>query len=121
MGAVPGDKEPHVYLIRDADGNVKIGTSHNVSKRLLQLQGSHAKELRVIGIIPHGGRRFERHLHNVVIRHGLNGEWFTWNREVCGAFHEALRDVLAELDPWGRHPLLLEVDAQMMKELQGNE
>ncbi len=73
-----------VYFIRNThNGNVKIGITADVSRRLKQLQGNYDPEaLIVIGVIPQGGIDVERELHARFAQYRLHGEWFEWNEEI---------------------------------------
>ncbi len=70
-----------VYFIGAADGPVKIGVSHNVSKRLATLQTAHPVQLFVLATAG-GGIAAERHYHAWFAGHLLRGEWFERSPEL---------------------------------------
>lgn len=76
-----------VYFIRNThNGNVKIGITANVSRRLKQLQGNYDPgALIVVGVISQGGIDVERQLHERFAQYRLHGEWFEWNEEIEAA------------------------------------
>lgn len=69
-----------VYFL-DAEDAIKIGTSTNPDLRLKELQTSHYKTLKLIGVMP-GGRNTETALHQMFLRHTILGEWFKPVKEI---------------------------------------
>ena len=66
-----------VYLMATADGRyLKIGIARDVEARRSSLQTAHPEKLKVIGVIPGGGRRLERQLHLEFRAYRTLGEWF---------------------------------------------
>ena len=65
-----------VYLIGSvADRRVKIGTSRDPRGRLKELQSGNPNPLRILATFQ-GGRLMEQHLHRVLGRFRVAGEWF---------------------------------------------
>jgi hypothetical protein len=76
----------HVYFIQSGEGGpVKIGVADNVKGRLAGLQTNHHNKLRLIGVIPNGGREATKLLHKQFKAFRLAGEWFEWNPELAEA------------------------------------
>jgi hypothetical protein len=72
-----------VYFIRsERGGPVKIGIARDIDSRLMSLQTAHPYPLKVIAVIPSGGKSKERELHQRFAADRLNGEWFEWNAEI---------------------------------------
>lgn len=77
----PPEPAEWVYLIGVQGRAVaKIGTAHDVGKRLAALQGSHYERLAVLWKTP-GGRPLERDLHDFFARQRKAGEWFDFGDE----------------------------------------
>lgn len=75
-----------VYLARDTDGNIKIGSSRSVPKRISQLKVKHGR-VTVVSIIPAKQYLYlEKILHNHFSASCIYGEWFKDNdivRQTC--------------------------------------
>jgi hypothetical protein len=66
-----------VYFIQAFNGGpIKIGVAGNVKRRLKELQMCCPIPLKVIHIIPGGGRKLETVLHRSFALYRLHGEWF---------------------------------------------
>ncbi|MGH3499336.1 MAG: GIY-YIG nuclease family protein [Nocardioidaceae bacterium] len=66
-----------VYFIQSVDGGpIKIGVSRDPVARLASIQLMSPMRLRIIGVIPEGGRRTEQQLHERFASGRLHGEWF---------------------------------------------
>lgn len=64
------------FIVRETDGLVKIGFSHNPLKRLVQLQRGMPDRLRIHAACP-GPMRTEKALHELFRDDRIGGEWFS--------------------------------------------
>jgi hypothetical protein len=64
-----------VYFAEAKDGRIKIGTSGNVERRIANLNGMVPGGCRLLCAIP-GDAALEAHLHAVLAKHRVSGEWF---------------------------------------------
>jgi hypothetical protein len=64
-----------IYLIQDADGLIKIGTTIRLSQRLKQLKSEHKQHLKVLGVVD-GSYADEAVLHLRFAHSRVLGEWF---------------------------------------------
>ncbi len=65
----------YVYLVRAADGPIKIGTATDPRSRLESLQTAHHEALELLAVIP-GGYSLERLLHHHFAPNRIRGEWY---------------------------------------------
>lgn len=71
-----------VYVLADAQGNVKVGCSIGAKRRARELQWATASELTFLGTVVSRGenglhpRLLERDLHGALWDHRVRGEWF---------------------------------------------
>ena len=65
-----------VYFIRAESGQIKIGVSVDVVRRMQDLQGASPSRLELLGTVS-GGLREEGRLHRKFAAHRLHGEWFS--------------------------------------------
>ena len=74
---------PCVYFIRDGVGNIKIGTSNNVLKRLLTLQTANANKLTIHFVMKvetmNDAFDLEHEMHDMFRKNIVRGEWFKEN------------------------------------------
>lgn len=75
-----------IYVIEEGlNGQIKIGTSSNPTKRLKSLQGGNSKRLKIIMAFE-GGRSLENKIHKDLLKHRdsnrKDGEWFDRNDAV---------------------------------------
>ena len=63
-----------IYFIQRSNGDVKIGTTINVNKRLVKLRSEHGT-IELLGIIE-GGQAKEKILHWCLSDFQADGEWF---------------------------------------------
>jgi hypothetical protein len=67
-----------IYFISSTDNtNIKIGRSKNVKERLSSLQVASSAKLQVEYVIENMDPSFEQHIHSLVSRYNVSGEWFT--------------------------------------------
>jgi hypothetical protein len=71
----PTDGEPRIYFVGPDDGDIKIGITTNLPKRLCSLRTGSSKPLRTLLVIP-GTQYDERELHRRFAADRLRGEWF---------------------------------------------
>lgn len=72
----------YVYFIQIGDsGDIKIGYTNNIKKRLKELQTGSPKKLKLLGYID-GGRTKEQELHSQFKQYRVNGEWFRLHQEI---------------------------------------
>lgn len=65
-----------VYFLRaEHSGNIKIGCTGNLERRLATLAGASSEPVAVIGTVA-GGTALEAHLHDLFAASRLRGEWF---------------------------------------------
>ena len=68
-----------VYFIQNSLGHIKIGSSSDVDRRLLELQIANSGALRILYVIDipdNESLTFEQHTQSVCGRYALQGEWF---------------------------------------------
>lgn len=69
-----------VYFIVDGLGNIKIGSTSNLEKRLKAYQTHNPNKVRVVKTIPcanvQQAKEEEKRLHKRLSKFRLNGEWF---------------------------------------------
>ena len=69
-----------VYFIQNPSGHIKIGSSSDVDRRLLELQIANSGALRILYVIDipeNESLMFEQHTQGVCLRFALQGEWFS--------------------------------------------
>jgi predicted GIY-YIG superfamily endonuclease len=66
---------PGVYAIQCESGYIKIGKATDIRRRLLQLQGNHPEELRLVGVLSEH-QTDEKFFHRECELHRHRGEWF---------------------------------------------
>lgn len=72
----PSKQKPKVYFIQAGfSGDIKIGFSYNIEKRLKVLQTSHSEKLRILAAL-NGDRIVELELHQRFGSYRKKGEWF---------------------------------------------
>lgn len=73
----------HVYFIQAKSGGlIKIGISDKPETRLRSLQSGSPVPLRIVAIIPGGGRMTEASLHERFAASRMHGEWFAPDPDV---------------------------------------
>lgn len=66
-----------IYFFQAVSGGpIKIGVAGDPAKRLIEIQLGNPEQLRIIGVIPGGGRSHEQGLHARFRQSRLHGEWF---------------------------------------------
>jgi hypothetical protein len=71
-----------VYFVQAGDGgNIKIGISTDVLKRITKMQSDCPEKLNLLLVVPGDGAR-EAHLHDRLSAHRRDGEWFTPCNEI---------------------------------------
>lgn len=70
-----------IYFIQGHNKFVKIGTTNNLPKRLIELQNSNPVKLKLKAIMD-GGYQTEAGLHFLFKKYRYKGEWFKYTREV---------------------------------------
>lgn len=65
-----------IYFIEDHEGNVKIGRSRNVTRRMSTFQTAHVHPLKLLAVM-HGGPAEEAGLHEEFRDYRISGEWFS--------------------------------------------
>lgn len=87
----------YVYIIKRADGCIKIGVAKNPKKRLKQLQTGSNMRLEIAGSFPYKSRMqaftMERELHERFSIFRQEGEWFT-----AGLLKKMFNDALLKKD-----------------------
>jgi len=95
VGPEVDDKKPSIYFIIEipyAD-RVKIGMSHNVNKRLKQLQTGCPTQLTIFDqILTIDCRAAERELHLLYADRRINGEWFSMNENELHTARQSARE-----------------------------
>lgn len=66
----------NIYFIENAEGDIKIGRSEDVGKRLRQLQTGNSYRLKLKYVIPNVNETFEDHVHGICEAFHKQGEWF---------------------------------------------
>ena len=73
-------KGSFLYLIEDQHGNIKIGHSNDVTKRLKEFQTANSSALRITGHYScksaRQAKKAEQLLHKACEKHRISGEWF---------------------------------------------
>lgn len=67
-----------LYFIRDSKGNIKIGKTKNIIKRISQLQTANSYHIYLVLFLP-GEQEYERSYHDFFNRYKIKGEWFRPN------------------------------------------
>lgn len=71
--------DDYLYFIQSNNtGRIKIGRAKNPHKRIRELQTGNGEELRLIAYFQGWAWR-ERHLHELLKRFRLSGEWFSYD------------------------------------------
>lgn len=78
---LPGHRQWYVYIVRAARGPIKIGMARDVKRRVIALQTTAAKRLRLLHHEA-GDGKVERAAHKRLAAHRLTGEWFSPHPEV---------------------------------------
>lgn len=71
----------HVYVVRAANGLLKLGFTQDLAKRVRALQGLSPDLIECVAFAA-GGRREEKALHGLIAPHRHHGEWFSATPEV---------------------------------------
>lgn len=66
----------YVYVMRRADGLLKIGCSRNPDSRLTEVANLIGQPVTLVGMVP-GGYDIEKAAHVVLAAYQRSGEWFT--------------------------------------------
>lgn len=83
-------RHQHVYFIQSIHGGpVKIGRAEDVNARLRELQTAHPYPLKVLAVIPYGGKAMEQDLHERLAADRLTGEWFKDSSSLREVIHAA--------------------------------
>ena len=83
-------KSSVVYLIGCKKNQaMKIGTSTNISKRIIGLQNSSPFSLEVLATVK-GGQPLEQEFHKEFEQYRLSGEWFSWSEDILAKFKSVL-------------------------------
>lgn len=75
-------KQYDLYFIESSRGLIKIGISKDPSKRLQELNSQTPYDLKLLAIIPKGGRVKEKELHEIFHQYRIFGEWFDKSPEI---------------------------------------
>lgn len=75
LASLPIEAGLGIYFVAAADGNIKIGKSRDVPRRLAEMQVGQAGALRLLAVMP-GSSAHERALHAAFAGHKIRGEWF---------------------------------------------
>lgn len=88
-----------IYIVRDANGLLKIGISSNPTARLATLRTASPVPLafEYIGALRSDGYAIEAKAHDILSRHRLSGEWFDCAPEVAVGAISAAAHSLGEL------------------------
>jgi hypothetical protein len=78
-----------VYFIRIEGGNIKIGTTTNMRRRMAAFATGICDPFSLVGCVP-GGREEEREIHNRLARWRVRGEWFKPAKEVTTFIENAI-------------------------------
>ncbi len=85
---IEGEKAEVVYLVGCKENqSMKIGTTSEISKRLIALQVSSPFQLEVLATVK-GGQELERLLHQEFQSCRLRSEWFSWSEEILAKFQQ---------------------------------
>lgn len=80
------EKKPYLYLFFDEAGNrLKIGRSHNPSKRILQIQWAGCMKLKSLFEIKDMGKE-EPRVMSLFSCYRISGEWFSYQQEIVDYF-----------------------------------
>ena len=98
-----------VYLIKERDGEhrYKIGStrSHDVSKRLKQLQTGNSSELTIEDSFEtETPFKLEKMLHNNLHSSRVNGEWFELEKETVENFKQICESLQGIIDSLKDNP-----------------
>jgi hypothetical protein len=76
-----------VYFIAAGDTAVKIGTTTNLQRRMVDLGTSSHVPLQVLAYVP-GGPVLEAFFHSKLRKHRTRGEWFARTEEINALIEE---------------------------------
>ncbi len=65
-----------IYFISNNKGEVKIGSTNDLKRRLAELQISSSDKLTPLYYIEEGDIQFEHHIQGICKRYLISGEWF---------------------------------------------
>lgn len=68
-----------IYFISNNKGEVKIGFTNDLKRRLIELQVSSPEKLVPIYYMEENDISFEKHIHSICQRYLISGEWFKIN------------------------------------------
>lgn len=69
--------DTYVYLIKAANGLVKIGVTRDINKRFSKIKSGSPIDVELIGsVLTATGRELERRLHQEFEAKRIRGEWF---------------------------------------------
>ena len=74
MGKDTTFEKNYIYFITDGD-NVKIGSTHDLKRRLSSLQTGNSKKLTILDYIE-APRKTEKEIHMYYKKYHVRGEWF---------------------------------------------
>lgn len=77
MTAIPDT----IYIVRAANGPVKVGVTCNVERRLRHIRNASPVDIALVCTFP-GDRIIERRIHAFLLASHLRCEWFEPTREV---------------------------------------
>ncbi len=80
-----------VYIIESEEGLIKIGLSRNPQKRLKSLQRQTRYKLKILLVIPNGGREKEKEIQERYKKYNVFGEWFEKSPEIMN-FIQDIKD-----------------------------
>lgn len=84
-------EERWIYFIQGLPrGPIKIGSTHDVKRRVADLQTGHPWKLRILGVC-RGDIRLELELHERFAASRLHGEWFSPSRELARTIRKVCR------------------------------
>jgi hypothetical protein len=119
----PKEEPGFVYFLRASTGDIKIGYTTDVPRRVSELQRASPLSLTLLNYRP-GTRADEAHFHSVFSRQRLHGEWFSpsptllanaWRIGPGGHEQPFSLDQAAEILKRARRLLSREINAGTMK------
>lgn len=82
------DRRDVYFLQGSRTGNIKIGITNDLGRRIAQLTNASSEALHLVGMISNGGRATEKAWHDAFAEDRLHGEWFMDSPDLLDAIAE---------------------------------
>ena len=85
-----------IYVLKAADGSLKIGFTTDPKKRISQLQSASSQALKSVCVVP-GTRAHERHIHRRLGAYRIRGEWYSSSLIVDECVSKLIREAWGDI------------------------